>query len=154
MSQIVGVIADTHGLLRTSALDVLQNCDLILHAGDICGQEIIDTLQAVQRTIFVQGNMDRLPPGDPIRKTASTTFGGKHFFVLHDLYELDLDPRTAGVDAVIHGHSHSPEIAYKDDVLFLNPGSIGPKRFSLPISMALIRIEDEMMYPEIITLPE
>ena len=154
MSQIVGVISDTHGLLRPSALDAPRNCDLILHAGDICGQDIIDTLQAVQHTVFVQGNMDRLPHGGPIRRTASVTFGGKHFFVLHDLYELDLDPKAAGVDVVIHGHSHCPEIAYKDDVLFLNPGSIGPKRFSLPISMALIRIEGEAMHPEIITLPE
>lgn len=154
MSQRVGVISDTHGLLRPSALAALQGCDLILHAGDVCGPEIINALQAVQRTVFVRGNMDRFAPGNPMPGTEAVEFAGKRFYVLHDLYELDLDPRAAGLDAVIHGHTHIPNIAYKDHVLYLNPGSIGPKRFTLPVSMAFIRIEDGDMHPELITLPE
>ena len=154
MSRLVGVISDTHGLLRPSALVALQNCDLILHAGDVCGPEIIVALQAVQRTVFVRGNMDRPASGSPMPRTEAVEFAGKRFYVLHDLYELDLDPRAAGVDAVIHGHTHTPDITYKDDVLYLNPGSIGPKRFTLPVSMAVIRIEDDAMHPELITLPE
>ncbi|GAB6060062.1 metallophosphoesterase family protein [Desulfonatronum parangueonense] len=154
MNQLIGVISDTHGLLRPSAVNILKNCDLILHAGDICGQEIIDALQALQRTVFVRGNMDRFPPGGPIHGTASVEFAGKHFFMLHDVSELDLDPIAAGIDVVIYGHSHSPDIAYRDGVLFLNPGSIGPKRFTLPISMAVIRIENQTLHPEIITLNE
>ncbi|PTN36712.1 metallophosphoesterase [Desulfonatronum sp. SC1] len=154
MSRLVGVISDTHGLLRPSALAALQGCDLILHAGDVCGRDIIATLQRVQRTVFVRGNMDRPSSGNPTAKTEAVEFAGKRFYVLHDLYELDLDPKAASVDAVIHGHTHTPDITYKDDVLYLNPGSIGPKRFSLPVSMAFIRIEDDAMHPELITLPE
>ena len=152
MNQLVGVISDTHGLLRSSAVNILKTCDLILHAGDICGQEIIHELEALQRTVFVRGNMDRFPMGGPIRATASVEYAGKHFFMLHDISELNIDPQAAGIDAVIYGHSHSPDISYKDGVLFLNPGSIGPKRFTLPISLALIRIENQNLHPEIITL--
>ncbi len=154
MSRLVGVISDTHGLLRPSALAALQGCDLILHAGDVCGPEIIAALQDVQRTVFVRGNMDRPLSGNPMPKTEAVEFAGKRFYVLHDLYELDLDPKAANLDAVIHGHTHTPDIAYKDDVLYLNPGSIGPKRFTLPVSMAVIRIEKDTMHPKLITLPE
>ena len=154
MSRLVGVISDTHGLLRPSALAALQGCDLILHAGDVCGPEIIDALQDVQRTVFVRGNMDRFTSGTPMPGTEAVDFAGKRFYVLHDLYELDLDPKAAGLDAVIHGHTHTPDITYKDDVLYLNPGSIGPKRFTLPVSMDVIRIENDAMHPELITLPE
>lgn len=154
MSPLIGVISDTHGVLRSSVIDVLRNCDLIIHAGDICGQQIINDLRAIQKTVFVQGNMDRFPPMSSIPTTAAVELSGKHFFVLHDLHELGLDPRAAGMDAVIHGHSHCPEIRYKENVLYLNPGSIGPKRFTLPISMATIRIEGQNLHPELITLPE
>jgi len=154
MNRLVGVISDTHGLLRPSALTALENCDLILHAGDVCGQEIIDSLQAVQRTLFVRGNMDRMASDIHMPKTEVVEFAKKHFLVIHDLFTLDLDPRAAGLDVVIHGHTHTPNITYQDDVLYLNPGSIGPKRFSLPISMAYIRIEDDVIHPQLITLPE
>ncbi|SDB18450.1 hypothetical protein SAMN05660653_00904 [Desulfonatronum thiosulfatophilum] len=154
MNQLVGVISDTHGLLRSSAMNILKTCDLILHAGDICGQEIIDELQALQQTVFVRGNMDRFPSGGAIHSTASLEIAGVHFFMLHDVSQLDLDPKAAGIDVVIYGHSHSPDISYRDDVLFLNPGSIGPKRFSLPISMAVIRVENQVLHPELITLDD
>lgn len=154
MSERIGVISDTHGLLRPSALEVLQGCDLIIHAGDVCGQDIIDQLEAVQRTVFVCGNMDPPYPGRSLPASTVAEFAGKRFYVLHDVGMLNLDAGAAGMDAVIYGHSHNPDIAYKDDVLFLNPGSIGPRRFRLPISMAVIDLEHGYMRPEIITLPE
>jgi uncharacterized protein len=154
MSRRVGVISDTHGLLRLSAKEILKTCDLIIHAGDICGQEIIDALESIQHTVFVRGNMDRTYPGRTLRESEVVEFAGKHFYVLHNIYALDLEPKEAGMDAVIYGHSHCPDIFFKNGVLFLNPGSIGPKRFTLPIAMAIIDINDLTMHPEIITLPE
>lgn len=154
MKARIGVISDTHGLLRSEACRVLKTCDLIIHAGDICGQEVIDALQSIQRTVFVRGNMDRGSPGAAIQETEAVDFAGRHFYVLHDLHTLNLDPKAAGLDAVIHGHSHQPDITFKHGVLFLNPGSIGPKRFLLPVSMAVIRIDGQAMHPEIITLLE
>jgi uncharacterized protein len=154
MHGTIGVISDTHGLLRSKACEVLKDCDLVIHAGDICGREIINALQSIQRTVFVLGNMDRAYPEAGIRGTAFVEFAGKRIFVLHDLYMLDLDPQAAGLDAVIHGHTHQPDVTFKNDVLFLNPGSAGPKRPGRPVSMALIRIAGGVMQPEIILLEE
>jgi len=154
MRERIGVVSDTHGLLRSSALEILRGCNLIIHAGDVCGQDIIDQLEAVQRTVFVRGNMDPPYPGRSLPVSTVAEFAGKRFYVLHDVGMLDLDAGAAGMHAVIYGHSHIPDIAYKDDILFLNPGSIGPRRFKLPITMAVIELEDGGMRPEIITLPE
>lgn len=150
----IGVISDTHGLLRPGALEILRTCDLIIHAGDICGQEIIADLEALRPCVFVRGNMDRFMPANPMQATAVVEHGGRRLYVLHDLSSLDLDPKAAGMDAVIYGHTHRPDIAFKDGVLFLNPGSIGPKRFTLPVSMAVMHMDHQSMHPEIITLPE
>lgn len=152
METTIGVVSDTHGLLREEAGDILKDCDLIIHAGDICGQEIIKALQAIQRTIFVRGNMDWHYPGLLLLESEAVEFADKHFYVLHDLHALHLDPQAAGLDAVIHGHTHQPDIFQKNGVLFLNPGSIGPKRHGHPVSLALIHIVDKGMRPEIITL--
>lgn len=154
MSQTIGVISDTHGLLRDEALEILRGCDLVIHAGDICGREIIEALQSFQRRAFVLGNMDWPYPGTGINRTEVVDFAGKRFFVLHDLYMLDLDPQTAEVDVVIHGHTHQPDITSKQGVLFFNPGSIGPKRRGYPVSMGLIHVTDKTMQPEIVVLEE
>lgn len=151
MATTIGVVSDSHGLLREEVRDILKGCDLIIHAGDICGREIVKALQATQRTVFVRGNMDWCYPGLLLQESEAVEFADKHFYVLHDLHALNLDPRAAGLDAVIHGHTHQPDIAHKDGVLFLNPGSIGPKRRGHPVSMALIRIENGAMRPEIVT---
>ncbi|HDQ39518.1 MAG TPA: metallophosphoesterase [Desulfonatronum sp.] len=151
MHATIGVISDTHGLLRNEACKILQGCDLIIHAGDICGREIITVLQSMQRAVFVLGNMDRVYPDAAIQKTEVVEFADKRFYVLHDLYTLNLDPAAAGLDAVIHGHTHLPDIIMKNGVLYLNPGSIGPKRRGRPVSMALIHIADGSMQPEILS---
>ena len=150
MQQTIGVISDTHGLLRPEACELLKGCDLIIHAGDICGNTIINALRSIQRTVFVLGNMDHGYSGEEIRTTEVVEFAAKRFYILHDLYLLDLDPRAAEMDAVIHGHTHEPDIKVRDGVLFLNPGSIGPKRLGRPVSMATIRVHEAGMQPEIL----
>lgn len=152
MRQTIGVISDTHGLLRPEAREVLKGCDLIIHAGDICGHAIINALRSIQRTVFVLGNMDHGYPGGEIRATEVVEFATRRFYVLHDLDLLDLDPRAAELDAVIHGHTHQPDIAVRDGVLFLNPGSIGPRRRGRPVSMATVRVDQTGMHPEILVL--
>lgn len=153
MKATIGVISDTHGLLRPEAVGVLEGCDLVIHAGDICSRGIIFVLQrSIQRTVFVLGNTPY--PGIIIRETEVVEFAGKRLYVLHDLHALDLDPAAAGLDVVIHGHTHRPDITQKNGVLFLNPGSIGPKRHMTPVSMARIRIEGPDMHPEIIVFED
>jgi len=149
---ILGVISDTHGLLRPQAIAALAGSDLIIHAGDVGKPEVIDRLGGVARTFVVRGNIDngswaaRLPP------TRTVEVGGLRFFVLHDIAELALDPAAAGFAAVVSGHSHRPSIETRDGVLFLNPGSAGPRRFTLPITVARVRVTGQRMQPEIVEL--
>jgi uncharacterized protein len=149
---ILGVISDTHGLLRPQAIAALAGSDLIIHAGDVGKPEVIDRLGGVATTFVVRGNIDngswaaRLPP------TRTVEVGGLRFFVLHDIAELALDPAAAGFAAVVFGHSHRPSIETRDGVLFLNPGSAGPRRFTLPITVARVRVTGQRMQPEIVEL--
>jgi putative phosphoesterase len=149
---LVGVISDTHGLLRPEALEALQGADFIIHAGDICDPEILDQLRAVAPVTAVQGNMDwggwtRDLPATDVLEVAGTTF-----YILHDLEELDLDPDAAGFTAVVHGHTHMPEIRWVRGVLFLNPGSAGPVRGSKPVSLALVEAVDGGLEPRLVSL--
>lgn len=132
----VGVISDTHGLLRPWAIDALAGVDLILHAGDVGSAEVLDRLRLVAPTIAVRGNVDTSPWGRTLPETEVVEVGGRSLYMLHDRNSLDLDPRAAGFAAVVFGHSHRPEATERDGVLYLNPGSAGPRRFSLPISLA------------------
>lgn len=132
----VGLISDTHGLLRPEAVDALQGSDLIVHAGDVGDPAIIDRLQAIAPVTVVRGNIDREPWAAAWPETEVVDVGGVHLYVLHDLSALDLDPAAAGFAVVIYGHSHKPVCERKRGVLFVNPGSAGPRRFSLPISVA------------------
>ena len=149
---LVGVISDTHGLLRPEAIDALRGADLILHAGDVGKPEVLDELRHLAPLTVVRGNVDH---GDwalrlPISEIVAV---GQHsFYMLHDIGELDLDPPTAGFAAVIFGHSHQPSIETRDGVLFLNPGSAGPRRFKLPVSIARIRVSGGALDPQIVTL--
>jgi putative phosphoesterase len=149
---ILGVISDTHGLLRPQAIAALAGSHLIIHAGDIGKPEVIDRLAAIVATFVVRGNIDnaswaaRLPP------TQTVEVGALRFFVLHDIAQLALDPAAAGFAAVVFGHSHRPSIETRDGVLFLNPGSAGPRRFTLPITVARIRVSGQRMQPEIVEL--
>ncbi len=138
----VGVISDTHGLLRPEARYALQDSDMIIHAGDVGNPEVLDVLRSIAPTIAVRGNVDREGWARKLPLTEVVTAGGVSLYVLHDLSKLDLDPRAAGFSAVISGHSHRPHAEIRDGVVYVNPGSAGRRRFDLPITLAELRIED------------
>lgn len=148
-----GVIADTHGLIRPAALDALRGVDLILHAGDVGRPEVLAALEQIAPVTAVRGNVDRGPWAEALPATAMLQIGRHWFYMLHDLNELDLTPAVAGISAVISGHSHRPSIQTRDGVLLLNPGSAGPRRFQLPISLAVVEVEDDSLRPRLIELP-
>lgn len=150
--RLVGVISDTHGLLRPQALDALRGCDLIIHAGDVGRPDVLDPLRAVAPLHVVRGNVDYGDWAERLPATARVDAAGHVFHVLHNIAELDLDPAAAGVAAIVYGHSHQPSIETRDGVLWLNPGSAGPRRFSLPITLARVRIAGGDLRPEIVTL--
>lgn len=150
--RLVGVISDTHGLMRPQALAALAGVDHIIHAGDIGGLDVLAALRTLAPVTAVRGNNDRQPWADAIRTRETLTVGGMSLHVLHDVKELGLDPVASGVYAVIAGHSHRPRIERREGVLFLNPGSAGPRRFTLPVSVARLRVDDGRLEPEIIEL--
>lgn len=149
---LLGVISDTHGLLRPEAIRALSGVSLIIHAGDIGSPAVIESLENIAPVVAVRGNTDtdrwacRLPLNDVAE------IGGLSIYVLHDAGRLDLDPAASGFSAVIHGHTHRPAIEDKNGVLFLNPGSAGPRRFALPVTLALLRIRKRLPAAEIIRL--
>jgi putative phosphoesterase len=149
---IVGVISDTHGLLRPEAIDALHGSDLIVHAGDVGAPEILDRLRAIAPTTAVRGNVDTQPWARRLPLTEVVQAGQLHLYMLHDLGALDLDPKAAGFAAVISGHSHKPVAETRDGVLYLNPGSAGPRRFSLPICLARLHVEGTRLRHELIRL--
>jgi uncharacterized protein len=149
---LVGVISDTHGLLRPQAVDALRGADLILHAGDVGKPEVLDELRQLAPTFVVRGNVDHGDWASQLPLAEIVAVGDHSFYMLHDIAELDLDPPTAGFAAVIFGHSHQPAIERRDGVLFLNPGSAGPRRFKLPVSIARVRVAGRELHPEIVTL--
>jgi hypothetical protein len=148
----IGVISDTHGMLRPEALDALRGSDHIIHAGDIGAAEIIDVLSKVAPVTAIRGNIDVDTWSQCLPITNVADVGGILLYVLHDLRALDLNPRTAGFAAVISGHSHVPKIEWRDGVLYFNPGSAGPRRFKLPISVGRIGLEKGQLKPELIPL--
>jgi uncharacterized protein len=149
---LVGVISDTHGLLRPEAVDALRGVELILHAGDVGKPEVLDELRRLAPTFVVRGNVDHGDWASQLPVSKIVEVGGRGFYMLHDIGELDLDPPTAGFAAVIFGHSHQPLIEMRDGVLFLNPGSAGPRRFKLPVSVARVTVSASVLDPQIVTL--
>jgi putative phosphoesterase len=149
---LVGVIADTHGLMRPQALDALVGSDLIIHAGDVGRPEVLDALRALAPVHAVRGNVDKGSWAARLPMTELVEAGGHLIYVLHIIDELDLDPPTAGFAAVIFGHSHKPSIETRNGVLWLNPGSAGPRRFDLPVSVARVRLTANGLQPELVTL--
>ncbi|HET7258104.1 MAG TPA: metallophosphoesterase family protein, partial [Candidatus Acidoferrum sp.] len=134
--RIIGLISDTHGLMRDAALRALRGVDLILHAGDVGAPEILETLKALAPVIAVRGNVDSSAWGRALPLTEVIEAGPATIYMLHILEDLDLSPAAAGFDIVISGHSHKPGQYWKDGVLYVNPGSAGPRRFRLPITVA------------------
>jgi putative phosphoesterase len=149
---LVGVIADTHGLLRPEATAALASVDLIVHAGDIGSATLLDELAAIAPVLAVRGNndRDRWPARLPERLT--TEIAGVRLHVIHDLERLEGDPAALGVDVIISGHSHKPRVDRRAGLLLLNPGSAGPRRFSLPITVARLRLARSGARAEIIEL--
>jgi uncharacterized protein len=138
----IGLIADTHGLLRPEARAALAGVERIIHAGDICNAQVLDQLCEIAPVLAVRGNNDHGAWASALHETETLTVGGATLHVVHDLNELALDPREAGIDAVICGHSHRPMLKMDGGVLFVNPGSAGPRRFRLPISVGFLDIVD------------
>ncbi|PYY20464.1 MAG: metallophosphoesterase [Acidobacteria bacterium] len=151
-AHIVGVISDTHGLLRSQALEALRGVNAIVHAGDVGDAAILGQLRQVAPVTAVRGNIDTSAWGKRLPETDVLEIGAVSLYVLHNVQQLDLDPGTAGFAAVIFGHSHKPLIEWRKDVLFFNPGSAGPKRFSLPISLGKLTIANGKLKPELIEL--
>ena len=131
----VGLISDTHGLLRREAIDFLRGSDFIVHGGDIGSQDILDQLSAIAPVTAVRGNNDRDGWAAQVPATDFLQVGEVFIYALHDLADLDIDPAAAGVKVVVTGHSHKPVVVDRDGVLFVNPGSAGPRRFRLPVSV-------------------
>jgi putative phosphoesterase len=150
---MIGVISDTHHLLRPEALEALRGVDHILHAGDVGDPSILDALRALAPVTAIRGNIDEHGPCGHLPATEVVTLQGHTFYMLHDRNALDLDPAAAGFSAVVSGHSHKPLIEWHKGVLYLNPGSAGPRRFSLPISIGLVTIGADGLQPQLVTLP-
>ena len=148
----VGVISDTHGLLRPEALQALAGCDQIIHAGDTGAPGILEQLRAIAPVSAVRGNVDRGAWAEILPAAEWVSVGEASLYVLHDVHDLDLDPAAAGVQAVISGHSHQPSIRHERGVLYLNPGSAGPRRFRLPVTLALLEISGREITPRLVTL--
>lgn len=148
----VGVISDTHGLLRDEALNALRGVQHIIHAGDIGTAEILGKLASIAPVTAIRGNVDTEAWAKHLPTNNVVELASVHFYVVHDVKQLDLNPEAAGFGAVISGHSHTPNIEWRGSVLFFNPGSAGPRRFRLPISVGRIRIENGELKPELIPL--
>jgi len=148
----IGAISDTHGLLRPEAVTALAGVDHILHAGDVGDARILDALRAIAPVTAIRGNIDTSGPCAALPATELVELGGTVFYLLHDVKQLDLDPASASISVVLSGHSHKPLIEHRRGVLFLNPGSAGPRRFSLPIALAMVTLGNGAPRAEVIDL--
>jgi putative phosphoesterase len=148
----IGVISDTHGMLRPEAIAALQGSQLILHAGDVGDPAILEALRAIAPTVAVRGNVDKGEWAAALPLSTVVGVGERRVYMLHDIAALDLDPLSAGIAAVIFGHSHRPSAERRNGVLFFNPGAAGPRRFKLPITVARLRVDGDELTHEIITL--
>jgi putative phosphoesterase len=137
---IIGVISDTHGLLRPEALELLRESDHIIHAGDIGSPTIIPALEKIAPVTAIRGNVDTEPWARKFPETDLVELAGVSIYVIHDVNQFDLDPRAASLAAVISGHSHQPKLETKEGVLYFNPGSAGPRRFKLLVSVGRLEI--------------
>jgi hypothetical protein len=146
----LALISDTHGLLRREVLDFARGSEHIMHAGDIGDPAILDALSALAPLTVVRGNNDRGPWAEALAETETFAIDGVVIHVLHDLATLDLDPAAAGIGVVVSGHSHKPRIERRDGVLYVNPGSVGPRRFKLPIAAAELVIDGGEVHARIV----
>jgi len=148
----IGVISDTHGLLRSEAVEALAGVDHILHAGDVGDAGILGRLREIAPLTAIRGNVDVSGVCGALPATDAVELGGRLFYLVHSLADLDINPVVAGVAAVVSGHSHRAEIKERRGVLYLNPGSAGPRRFDLPVTLARVSVTDGGMVARIVTL--
>jgi uncharacterized protein len=148
----LGVISDTHGLLRPEAVEALRGSRRILHAGDIGGPEILEALAKIAPVTAVRGNVDTASWARTLPETEVIEAGGVSIYTLHDRGQLDLKPEAAGFRVVVYGHSHQPKIEEKNGVLYFNPGSAGPRRFRLPVSVGRLKIKAGKVEAELVEL--
>ena len=150
--KLIGIISDTHGLVRPQALEALKDVDMILHAGDIGSQEVLDTLNEIAPVVAVRGNNDKADWARALPDWEVVEVGGVSIYMLHDVKEIDISPSGAGFQVVVSGHSHRPAVAEQRGVLYVNPGSAGPRRFTLPVSLAHLHVADEKVHAQIVEL--
>ena len=149
--QLIGVISDTHGLVRPQALQALRGVDLIIHAGDIGAPEVMDALRLIGPVVAIKGNNDN-EGWATLPDTKLVQLNVAKLYVIHNVRELDLDPVARGIQVVISGHSHKPSVVKRDGVLYLNPGSAGPRRFKLPVAVAKLTVRLKTIEAKIIEL--
>jgi len=150
--QLIGIISDTHGLLRPQALEALQGVDLILHAGDIGNQQVLDTLNTIAPVVAVRGNNDKGDWAQALPDWEVVEIGNVSIYMLHDVKEIEISPSGGGFQVVVSGHSHQPSVEERRGVLFVNPGSAGPRRFTLPVSLAHLHVVGEKVEARIVEL--
>ncbi|WP_319408905.1 metallophosphoesterase family protein [uncultured Desulfosarcina sp.] len=148
----IGILSDTHGLVRPEVEKVLAGCDQILHAGDVGDGQVLKRLERIAPLMAVRGNTDHGSWSDPLPIREMIEIQGVFFYLLHDLNHLDVEPSAAGIHVVVSGHTHQPEIFQKNGVTYLNPGSAGHRRFNYPVSVAMVRIENGTAIPRIIEI--
>ena len=152
MAMKIGVLSDTHGLLRAEVRSGLQGCDMIIHAGDVGSPSVLTELRRITEVVAVRGNVDTGQWAKELRVEEHVDVEGHRICVVHDISTLSVDPASAGIDVVIYGHSHKPVVERRGGILYLNPGSAGPKRFQLPVSMAFLHIKAAEVSPEMVVL--
>jgi putative phosphoesterase len=152
--QRIGLISDTHGLVRQEAVEALRGTELILHAGDIGKPEILEELRRVAPVVAVRGNVDTAPWALALTETVLVEEAGVWIYVLHDVNALDLNPAASGFHIVVSGHSHKPGKTERGGVLYINPGSAGPRRFQLPVTVAILRVEQQRCEVEFVDLEQ
>jgi len=148
----IGLISDTHGLLRPEAIDELAGVDHILHAGDVGDAAILGRLRNLAPLTAIRGNVDVSGVCGALPATEAVELGGHLFYLVHSIQDLDINPVAAGVAVVVYGHSHRPEIRERDGVVYLNPGSAGPRRFQLPVTVARVVVTDGAVRARIVSL--
>ena len=148
----VGVISDTHGLLRPEAVAALRDAEHILHAGDVGDIAIVEQLRELAPLTVIRGNIDRRGPCAQLPATEWVQLAGHSLYLLHNLDDLDLNPAAAGISVIVSGHSHKPNVQWRSGVLYFNPGSAGPRRFSLPVSVGFLEIDDAGVQAKIVSL--
>jgi len=151
---MIGVISDTHGLLRPAALGALRGAEHIIHAGDVGTPEILEQLAAIAPLTAVRGNVDKGAWARKLPETEAVEIAGISIYVLHDIAQLDLKPKAAGFDVVIYGHSHVPKQETRNGVLYFNPGSAGPRRFRLPVTVGRLVLEQGKVRAEIVAIAD